>query len=67
MRNGGIKLTLAPWPPKDSLTVGDLDTVGLLCRCIERTSLWMQDHFFQLDQDKTEIIVFGLKKQSVKV
>ena len=46
-----------------SLTADDLEPVNLLCHCIEQISAWMQSNFLQLNSDKTEIIVFGPKKQ----
>ena len=38
-----------------------------LCQCSEKTNSWVQSSFLPLNQDKTEIIIFGNKMKIIKV
>lgn len=50
-----------------ALSPNDYRPIDLLCQCIEQVKDWMCQHFLQLNKDKTEIIVFGAKKERLKV
>ena len=46
-----------------SLSPNDYRPIDLLCQCIEQVKEWMCRNFLQLNEDKTEIIVFGSKTE----
>ena len=50
-----------------SLSPNDYRPIDLLCQCIEQVKEWMCRNFLQLNEDKTEIIVFGSKTERLKV
>lgn len=50
-----------------ALSPNDYRPIDLLCQCIEQVKDWMCQNFLQLNKDKTEIIVFGAKKERLRV
>uniref|UniRef100_A0A8C5AGY4 Reverse transcriptase domain-containing protein n=1 Tax=Gadus morhua TaxID=8049 RepID=A0A8C5AGY4_GADMO len=50
-----------------SLSPNDYRPIDLLCQCIEQVKEWMCRNFLQLNEEKTEIIVFGSKTERLKV
>ena len=50
-----------------SLSPNDCRPIDLLCQCIEQVKAWMCRNFLQLNEDKTEIIVFGATTERLKV
>ena len=49
------------------ITPGDYSPIRTLSKCIEHITDWMTQNFLQLIKQKTEIIVFGAKKDRLKV
>ena len=50
-----------------SLSPDDCSPADVLCQCLEEINSWMRDHFLQLNEDKTEIILFGSKEKRVSI
>lgn len=50
-----------------SLVPGDLSPVESLCKCLEQITNWMSNDFLHLNQDKTEIILFGNKEKRTTI
>ena len=49
------------------ITPGHYSPIRTLSKCIELINDWMTQNFLQLKKQKTEIIVFGTKKDRLKV
>ena len=50
-----------------SLSPDDCSPADVLCQCLEEITTWMRENFLQLNEDKTEIILFGSKEKRVSI
>ncbi|KAF7703402.1 hypothetical protein HF521_022409, partial [Silurus meridionalis] len=50
-----------------ALSPNDYSPIDSLCKCIDEINSWMHQNFLQLNKDKTEVIVFGNKNETLKV
>ena len=50
-----------------SLSPDDCSPADVLCQCLEEINSWMRENFLQLNEDKTEIILFGSKEKRVSI
>ena len=50
-----------------SLSPDNCRPADVLCQCLEEINSWMRENFLQLNEDKTEIILFGSKEKRVSM
>lgn len=50
-----------------TLSPGDYRQMQELARCIEQINYWMCQNFLKLNEEKTEVVVFGAKDERLKV
>ncbi len=50
-----------------ALSPDDCSPIESLCHCLEKVKNWTNQNFLQLNQEKTEVIVFGNKEKRVAV
>ena len=50
-----------------ALYPNDYSPIQSLCHCLEQVKSWTNQHFLQLNQDKTEVFLFGNKEKRIAV
>lgn len=50
-----------------TVSLGNHDLSQALGQCTEEINKWMCQNFLRLNQDKTEVVVFGTRERALKV